>query len=84
MPPQTKVNLPQKIATAITRPAPFPFGKGGGLSRVDSPPTKAASVSVYMLWKNSVNQISYTIDHPSFRGITTIKSTSSKIKSWPV
>ena len=36
--PQTKVNLPQKITTTITRPAPFPFGKGGGLGSFRSRP----------------------------------------------
>jgi hypothetical protein len=32
MPPETKIALVRKITTAITRPAPFPFGKGGDRS----------------------------------------------------
>jgi hypothetical protein len=34
MPPETKVALIWKITTAITRPAPFPFGKGGGIGPI--------------------------------------------------
>jgi hypothetical protein len=34
MPPQTKVAMLRKNTTAITRPAPFPFGKGGGIGHI--------------------------------------------------
>jgi len=36
IPPETNVALLWTITTAITRPAPFPFGKGGGIGPIPS------------------------------------------------